>query len=141
MTTMTIPGTQNFCIAKRKSRIDRFGVFAEEPIPRRRKIGHLAGDVVSVAQIRRLVASQERIAIVELDAKRALDATQSKQALRYANHSCDPNAYIRVMNCYVEFYSIRPIFPNEEITVDYRYSHHEGTRSCKCQAVNCRGYI
>jgi len=83
----------------------------------------------------------ESIAIVELWNGKALDATINSNELRYVNHSCGPNTYMRVINNHVEFYALRDIQKNEELTCNYGLTHHEGTLPCKCGAKNCKGFI
>ena len=51
--------------------------------------------------------------IVELSETRAIDATHSTDPLRFTNHSCRPNAAIRIRQGRVEFYAMRDIAPGE----------------------------
>jgi SET domain-containing protein len=48
---------------------------------------------------------------------------------------------MRVINCHVEFYALRKIKKNEELTCNYGLTHHEGTLPCRCGAPNCKGAI
>lgn len=117
------------------------GAYAERSIPARKKIGSLGGVIISKKEADRRSKLNESIAIVELWNGKALDATINSNALRYVNHSCGPNTYMRVINNHVEFYALRNIKKGEELTCNYGLTHHEGTLPCKCGAVNCKGFI
>ena len=71
----------------------------------------------------------------------ALNASANPNDLRFINHSCDPNTYMRRAYRQVEFYSKRAIKKGEELTCDYGETHHDGKLPCKCGAKNCRGFI
>ena len=125
----------------RKSLVDGKGLYAKSRIAARRKIGELAGEVISWREARKRAKGKRRLALVELDDGTAVDASRSGNEFRYINHSCSPNAYIRIYYGHVEFYSIRAIPTGQEITCDYGYNHHEGTLRCKCGSPKCRGYL
>ena len=135
------PAYQKFDVAVHKSAIDGFGVFAAEPIPPRRKIGEIRGQTISVSEARRRAAGQQRIMIVEISPKKAIDASQSTDPMRFTNHCCSPNARLCIRDGRVEFYALRDIQPGEEITVDYGETHHEGTLACRCGAPGCQGWL
>ena len=79
--------------------------------------------------------------IVEVSHTRAIDASGSTDPLRFTNHSCQPNAVLRIRQGRVEFYAMRDIAPGEEITVNYGETHHEGKLRCRCGAPGCVGAI
>jgi uncharacterized protein len=117
------------------------GVFAQEVIPKLKKIGEIRGESISVSDARIRATRHERIMIVELSNKRAIDFTKSSDPMRYTNHSCAPNARLCVRQGRVEFYALRGIAVDEEITVNYGETHHEGKLVCRCAAVGCVGRI
>jgi SET domain-containing protein len=123
------------------SRIDGRGLFTSGRILARVKIGEFAGELISRREARGRARRSQKIAIVELDDGRALDATRAPNWFRYINHSCSSNAYMRIYRQHVEFYARREIQPGEEITCDYGESHHNGTLPCKCRSAGCRGFI
>ena len=141
MTEPSRPAYQKFAVDVRASAIDGQGVFATEPIPLRLKIGEIRGESISVQDARIRATRSERIMIVELSAKRAIDFSKSSDPMRYTNHSCKPNARLCIRQGRVEFYALRAIEPDEEITVDYGQTHHEGRLRCGCAAVGCRGAL
>jgi SET domain-containing protein len=132
---------QKFRVDVQASRIDGHGAFAAEAIPARRKIGEVRGEPISVREARRRARALTRIMIVEVSHTRAIDASASGDALRYTNHSCAPNAVLRIRQGRVEIYAMRDIAPGEELTVDYGESHHEGRLACRCGAPRCAGRL
>jgi len=135
------PAYQKFAVDVAASAIDGQGAFAAEAIPPRLKIGEIRGESVTVEEARIRATRSERIMIVELSAKKAIDFTKSADPMRYTNHSCKPNAQLVIRNGRVEFYALRAIRPGEEITVDYGPTHHEGRLACRCGAPGCRGAL
>jgi len=132
---------QKFAVQVRPSRIDGQGAFAAEAIPARRKIGEIRGEAISVREARRRARGMARIMIVELSETRAIDASQSTDPLRFTNHSCQPNAVLRIRQGRVEFYAMRDVRVGEELTVNYGETHHEGRLRCRCGAPGCVGRI
>lgn len=134
-------GPAAYAVRVAPSRIDGQGAYADEAVPARRKIGEIRGERISVREARRRAKGLARIMIVELDARHAIDAADSSDPLRFVNHSCAPNAVLRIRQGRVEFYALRALSPGEEITADYGESHHAGQLRCGCGAPNCRGAI
>ena len=135
------PAYQKFAVDVRASHIDGQGAFAAEGIPPRLKIGEIRGESISVSEARIRATRSERIMIVELSSRRAIDFSQSADPMRYTNHSCRPNARLCIRQGRVEFYALRAITAGEEITVDYGETHHEGRLACRCAAPGCRGAL
>jgi SET domain-containing protein len=132
---------QKFAVDVRASVIDGRGVFAAEAIPQRRKIGEIRGEAITVSEARRRAQGQLRIMIVEVSTRKAIDASKSADPMRFTNHRCKPNAQLRIRDGRIEFYALRDIATDEEITVDYGETHHEGTLRCNCGAENCIGWL
>ena len=97
------PAYQKFDVEVRPSPIDGQGAFAAEPITARRKIGEIRGTSMSVAEARIRATRQERIMIVEVSRRRAIDFSRSTDPMRYTNHSCQPNARLTIRQGRVEF--------------------------------------
>jgi len=124
-----------------KSRIAGKGAFALSAIPARQKIGDLGGVIITMHEARKLIRNKSVINLVELDDDLALNASAHPNDLRFINHSCNPNTFMRVLKNRVEFYALRRIRKGEELSCDYGETHHEGTLPCRCGASNCRGFI
>jgi uncharacterized protein len=135
------PAYQKFAVDVRASPIDGRGAFAAETIPPRLKIGEIRGESISVQEARIRATRSERIMIVELSAKRAIDFSKSADPMRYVNHSCRPNARLCIRQGRVEFYAVRAIAAGDEITVNYGPTHHEGRLACRCGAPGCIGRL
>lgn len=138
---MSRPAYQKYAVEVRPSPIDGQGVFAAEPVPARRKIGEIRGEAIDVEEARIRATRSERIMIVELSPRRAIDFTRSADPMRYTNHSCAPNARLSIENGRVEFFSLRDIATGEEIVVHYGPTHHEGRLACRCGAPGCSGSL
>jgi len=138
---VTRPAYQKFDVEVRPSAIDGQGAFAAEAIAAKLKIGEIRGESVTVDEARIRATRSERIMIVELSAKKAIDFTKSLDPMRFTNHSCRPNAQLVIRNGRVEFYALRAIAPGDEITVDYGETHHDGKLACRCGAPGCRGAL
>ena len=132
---------ERFALRVGPSTIDGQGVFAAESIPARRKLGELRGESISVREALRRAKGRVRIHIVEVSETRAVDVTDSTQALRHVNHSCSPNAVLRISQGRVELYALRELAVGEELTCNYGESHHEGRLVCRCGAPNCSGRL
>jgi SET domain-containing protein len=134
----------NYQLAVKKSKIAGMGAYALENIPAKRKLGNMAGQIISYREAQKRVKQQPGAALlmVEFDNDPiALDSSVNRNELSYINHSCNPNTYLRRAYKKVEFYSKRAIKKGEELTADYGETHHDGKLPCRCGAKNCRGYI
>ena len=142
---------QKYPVEVRASAIDGLGAFAATAIPARRKIGEIRGEPVSLAESQRRARAQirqhldagtpPRVTIIAVSEQRAIDATESTDPLRYANHSCAPNMVLKVQQGRVAFYALRDIAAGEELTARYGATHHAGQLVCRCGAPNCRGSL
>src|SRR5205085_5935132 len=132
---------QKYAVDVKASPIDGQGAFAREPIPARRKIGEIRGESLSVKEARRRAKAQRRIMMVEVSERTAIDASESSDPLRFTNHSCRPNAVLRISQGRVELYALRDVAVGEELTVNYGETHHEGRLRCRCGAPGCVGRI
>jgi SET domain-containing protein len=130
-----------FQVQVRPSLIDGKGVFARSAIKARQKLGELGGEIISQPEADKRASGRRRIAIVELDHGKAIDASKHGNEFRYVNHSCSPNTFIRIFGGRVEFYALRTIRRGEELTCDYGETQHNGTHRCQCGSGNCRGFI
>ena len=137
----TRPAYQKFAVSVAPSRIDGQGAFAAEAIPAKRKIGEIRGETISVADARIRATRHERVMIVEVSPRTAIDFSRSADPMRFTNHSCKPNARLCIRQGRVEFYAMRAIAQGDEITVNYGETHHQGKLACRCGAAGCVGYL
>ena len=135
------PNAASTGLKVRRSLIEGKGLFAMSRIGPRRKIGELSGEVISWREARQSAKGKRKLALVEREDGTAIDASRHGNMFRFINHSCSPNAYIRICYGRVEFYAIRRINVGEEITCDYGDNHHGGALRCRCGSPDCRGYI
>ena len=61
----------NYKLQNKPSKIDGLGAYALETIPARRKIGNLAGEIISLREARKRSRNIERVAMVEFGDGRA----------------------------------------------------------------------
>ncbi len=108
-------------------------------MPARKKLGEITGQIVSDTEARRSIRGRRRISMIELPDGGTLDASNDRE-FRYANHSCSPNAFIRIFRRRVQYYALRNIEPGEEITCNYGETQHDATLPCRCGSGRCRGY-
>ena len=111
------------------SRIAGKGAFALSKIPAGRKIGEMAGEIISYREAQKRVKRQPGgvLLMVEFDNEPiALDASVNRNELSFINHSCNPNTFMRRAYKKVEFYALRNIKQGEELTCDYGETHHDG---------------
>jgi len=138
---MLIDGTINFPLKIANSKIHGKGLYALSRMPARKKIGSLGGKIISKKQGRFQAKSKQLISLVELWNGKTLDASVNSNELRYINHSCEPNTFMRTFRNDVEFYTLRTIKVHEELTCNYGPTHHDGSKKCTCGAKGCKGFI
>lgn len=129
-----------FSVIVQRSRIDRFGVFARQIIPARRKIGEISGDIIPLKLCRMLYRGKRRLYYAELSTTEAINCANGNN-LRFLNHSCDSNAFVRLILNRIEVYARRMIQCGEEITIDYGETPHVGGMKCRCDSLHCRGRL
>ena len=121
----------------RPSQIQGRGLFATTILPAKRKLGEVSGTLVKLPQARHKVQSRQRIYLVEVSRRLALDCSRGN-FFRFLNHSCRPNCYLRVYRHRVEVYSLAPLAPGTELTVDYGATPHQDGMKCRCGNATCR---
>ena len=136
-----IEGQIHFPIRVAKSKIHGKGVYSIDTIPPRKKIGSLSGEIISKKEARKKAKGLQSVSIVELWNGDALDASVFYNALKFVNHSCQPNTFMRNLGNHVEFYALKQIREGDELTCNYGATHHEGKKECSCGAPGCRGYL
>ena len=130
-----------------RSRIDRFGVFADEDIPRGQKVIEYTGERITnpeaLRRFRILLNSgrTNRFYFFDLSKRWVIDGSRKGSGAEVINHSCDPNLSMRIVRGHILYVSRRRIQRGEELTVDYHFSRRTVRIPCKCGAPKCRGTI
>jgi uncharacterized protein len=126
-------------IARRRSKIQGWGVFATQPIAKNKRIVDYAGEKISsresVRRERRYL-QQRRIWCFKLNGRFVRDAAVGGNIARYINHSCAPNCYTQVIGDTIWIRASRNIRRGEELTYDYR-TDGESRIPCRCRP-GCR---
>ncbi len=124
----------------KRSRIHRWGVFAAEAIPARRKVIEYTGEKISRRETKRR-SERPLIYLFELNSYWCVDGAVGGSGAELINHSCDPNLFSAVMKGHIIYMSRRAIEPGEELTVDYRFAKDMERIPCGCGSPKCRGTI
>ena len=139
------PGASPFRLAVRKSKIDRYGVFALEDIPAHRKIIEYTGKrfeyQLKTGQGDRLVSHGRRVYFFAVTKKWGVDGAMGGSGAELINHSCEPNIRERLICYHILYFSKRRIRAGEELTIDYRFLPEHQRHVCHCGAKSCRGTI
>ena len=129
-----------FRLHVRRSAIHRWGVFAGEVIPPRKKVIEYTGERISRRETK-LRGQATLIYLFTLDDYWTLDGAVGGSGAEIINHSCDPNLYSWNLKGHILYMSQRRIEPGEELTVDYRFSKKTEKVVCHCGSPRCRGTI
>ncbi len=123
------------------SKIHRWGVYATEPIPAKRKVIEYTGEKISRRETKRRAESTDLIYLFTLDPYWTIDGSVGGSGAQYINHSCEPNLVARIVKGHIIYVSLRQIRRGEELTVDYHFDKKVERIPCKCGALKCRGTI
>jgi SET domain-containing protein len=126
-------------IARRRSPISGWGVYAREPITKNSRIVDYAGEVISWKESerreRRYIANGCVWCFVLKYGRSVVDANVGGNIARFINHSCRPNCYTQVVDDIIWIRASRTIQAGEELTYDYETGGGAGI-SCRCRP-NC----
>jgi SET domain-containing protein len=131
-----------FRLEIKPSKIHRWGVYAAEDIPARRKVIEYTGERISRVETKRRSEEQGRmIYLFTLDKYWTLDGAIGGSGAQYINHCCDPSIVTVIRKGHILYMSRRAIRKGEELTVDYHFAKDIEKIPCKCGAAECRGTI
>ncbi len=129
-----------FDIVIRRSKIHRYGVYANERIPANRKVIEYTGLRLNRKQAA-AVDGGKYTYLFAVDDYWTLDGARGGSGAEIINHSCEPNLISRVMKGHVLYMSQREIKKGEELTIDYNFADLTDATPCSCGAGTCRGTI
>jgi len=130
-----------FSLRLAPSNIHRWGVYATEKIPARRKVIEYTGERINRRETKRRGLSNDFIYLFTLDPYWTIDGSVGGSGAQYINHCCEPNLVARIIKGHILYFSLRDIQPGEELTVDYHFDKKVERIVCKCGASRCRGTI
>jgi uncharacterized protein len=136
------PRFARFRLCVGRSRIERFGVFAEEPIPSGKLVIEYTGEQITPRERRRRALRQfalggnVRVCTISLTSRCILDASSGGSGAELINHSCDPNLTVRKSRGRIFLYSHKNIRRGQELTFDYGF---HCSCPCRCGSRKCRG--
>lgn len=122
------------------SKIHRWGIYAEEDIPARRKVIEYTGERISRRETK-VRASRALNYIFTLDSYWSIDGSSGGSGAEFVNHCCEPNIVARIIKGHILYFSLRRIRKGEELTLDYHFGKDVETVPCACGAEKCRGTI
>jgi SET domain-containing protein len=131
-----------FKLEIRPSKIHRWGVYAGEDIPARRKVMEYTGERINRKETKRRSEEQDRmIYLFTLDNYWTLDGAVGGSGAEYINHCCDPSIVTEIRSGHILYMSRRAIKRGEELTVDYHFGKDIEKVPCRCGSALCRGTI
>ena len=134
------PRYARFRMILRKSPIHRYGVYAGEAIPKRRKVIEYTGELINRKETKRRGVGPHTY-LFTLNDYWTIDGSVGGSGAEYINHSCEPNLQAWIFKDHILYMSKRKIAAGEELTVDYHFSTKVERVPCLCGAAKCRGAI
>jgi hypothetical protein len=136
-----LPQYACFRLKLASSKIHRWGIYAGEPIPPRKKVIEYTGERISRRETKRRAELRQLTYMFTLDTYWTLDGAVGGSGAQYINHSCDPNLVARIVKGHIIYVSLRPIRQGEELTIDYHFDKEVEKVPCRCGSLKCRGTI
>jgi SET domain-containing protein len=122
-------------IEKRRSKIQGWGVFATQSIPKNKRIIDYAGEKITNRESLKREGKyldKGHIWCFKLNRLYVRDAAVRGNMARFINHACKPNCYTQVVGDTIWIRASRTIRKGEELTYDY------STDGSKIIACRCR---
>jgi SET domain-containing protein len=123
------------------SKIHRWGIYAGENIPARRKVIEYIGERISRRETKKRSNERQLIYLFTLDDYWTIDGSVGGSGAEYINHSCEPNLISRIVKGHIHYFTLRPVRKGEELTIDYHFSADVEKVPCACGSKGCRGTI
>jgi SET domain-containing protein len=132
------PRYASFNLSIRRSKIHRYGVYAEERIPPRRKVIEYTGERINRLEAKRR-DNESLTYLFAVDPYWTIDGASGGSGAEIINHSCEPSLISRVVKGHILYMSLRVIEPGEELTIDYNFPRSKKLTPCSCGASTCLG--
>jgi SET domain-containing protein len=120
-------------IARRRSKLHGWGVFATERIPKNKRIIHYGGEKIThktsrEREVRYL--DDGKSWCFRLNNRWVIDGAVNGNLARYINHACAPNCYAQIADGVIWIRAAKTIEADEELTYHY---HTDGAHSIPCR--------
>ena len=129
----------------KNSNIDKRGLCASKDIKPEVKIIEYVGKLITKKETEQNLKfdNMKDIYLFNINEKYDLDGDFSWNTARLINHSCNPNCEVEGEGLKLWISSLRKIKKGEELTYDYGFGYDADYKQfpCKCQSMNCVGYI
>ena len=129
----------------KNSNIDKKGLCASKDIKPGVKIIVYAGKLITKKETEQNLKfdNKKDIYLFNINEKYDLDGDFSWNTARLINHSCNPNCEVEGEGLKLWISSLRKIKKGEELSYDYGFGYDADYKQfpCKCQSMNCVGYI
>lgn len=90
-----------------------------------------------------MLEKDENFLLLQIGPDRYLDLNNDESL--FINHSCNPNAGIKIISNFAFLVAIRKILPKEELTFDYATTSTETPEqwqmNCQCGSFGCRKVV
>jgi SET domain-containing protein len=129
-------------IERRRSRIQGWGVFATETIPKNKRIIDYAGEKISNKESLKREArylDEGHIWCFKLTTRTAVDAAVGGNIARFINHACKPNCYVEIKDGVIWIRAAKTIRKGSELNYNYN-TDGEATIKCRCRP-DCPNYL
>ncbi len=141
------PGASPYRLKVQRSHIHRWGVFAAEAIPARRKVIEYTGELVPYSRVLKAHKRHWKsslhtgVYLLRLNKRWVINGAVGGSGAELINHCCEPNLAHRRVRGRMIFFSCRRIKAGEELTLDYKFHPDAEQIPCRCGSVKCRGTI
>ena len=129
-------------IARKRSRLHGYGVFAVDRINKNTRIIDYAGELIrnsdSEAREERYLA-EGCIWVFRVNRRWSRDAAVGGNIARFINHACRPNCWVEIDGTTIWIRASRLIHAGEELPTDYA-TDGEQTIPCRCRP-ECRNKL
>lgn len=129
-------------IERRKSRINGWGVFALQDIPKNKRIVYYAGERISAKDSgprEERYLERGHIWCFQVNRAWVIDAAIGGNIARFVNHACKPNCYTHIVDGVIWIRAGKTIRKGEELTYNY-YTEGQAEIPCRC-VPGCQGML